>query len=682
MNGLLGLTKSIKTRESAVRDLSVLERMDARVQGDRQAEVQAQQQEQMFYERMYASADQLLEKDRMKINKKVLSAQKQVREHLSTAGGSRKKFMEQGGMSAMNEISNGIIRSDEAITYQENKKNLAKILEAKEKNLGHLLTPTDLKSLEAYDGNPEGGRITYGGMMSEVEIPPSANFDYGTDIPLEKILSHGSNMMKIMNNYATNYPDRPTLDPTKNREDYHKLVAFAKKMGYGGTGSNTTRIREKMTADRQRAAFNRKHSIDPNKKEITFTNEINKVYQGVPKGMTMSQINKPMSEGGYDGDIYKKMMVDDPKLKKLIGNKVQHMSRQRDLSEKGLDVTDFKLGFSSDTETPLEYLTNDKMGLKSSYEILPHNTFDIAQKIWQPEAGFTLESGELVDFTPTEDMYRMDGMQLNKDNALDPDDHKGRYKILGITTAMKSHMDSEDQDALLVNAYNDNGEIDKDATATLDEGYSKSVAATTVIAMENENGDVFYKEIDLSKPQIREVMSNAMGDDNDMTDAVTQENNSVKELAAISKNTSEEKVAFEGAINTMNSTVFEDELFKSEGERYWGAASAGQNNRYPLMKSFYMAFDYIQNEGQDIDPEDRLVPKEVTSLIDKEIFTTSMIDGEIDEELKDYSQGNSEGVLIQKWLGNMQKQFSPNSASAERYNNLASKWYQMFEMME
>ena len=193
---------------------------------------------------------QMLEKDRNQINKRIGMAQDQITNHMRDAGGSKKRFMEQGGLSVMSKISNDIMRSPESVTYQENKKNLAKILEAKEKGMGHLLSPRDIESLENYENNPNGGSISYSGIMNEIEIPPAANFDYGTDIPLEKILSNGSNMMRIQANYAMTYPDAP-------KPNYADIYAFAKKMGYGGTGSNQTKMRAAAAESIKRAQYDK-----------------------------------------------------------------------------------------------------------------------------------------------------------------------------------------------------------------------------------------------------------------------------------------------------------------------------------------------------------------------------------------------------------------------------------------
>ncbi|MBV1928134.1 MAG: hypothetical protein KUG81_01285 [Gammaproteobacteria bacterium] len=671
MEGLLGLSKNINDTNSAVRDLSVLERMDARIEKDRVAEVEAQKTEQLFYEKMYAQADQLLEKDRSRINKKILMAQKDVTGHLDKMGGSRKMFMEQGGLSVMNNMSNDIMQSDEVITYGENKKNLAKILEAKEKGLGHLLAPADLESLENYDASPNGGTISYSGMMAEVEIPPSANFDYGSDIPIENILSFKSNMIKIKQNYKTNYPNRP-------EPNYLELIAFSKKMGYGGTGSNTIRIREKMIADKQRAAYDKKNKKDPNK--ISFLNEAKIAMSQIPSGLTVGQINKSTEDGGYGGSLIENLKKTNKSMNKLIGEKFTPNSRLRDLAEVGFDRTDVTWDALREG---MEFLGNSKMGLKEAHTVLPFNTMTVAQRVFgEGEGGgnYKIEDGKILNYTPDETMFRMDGVKVTGNNELDPEDHKGNYKVVGLTTALKSRLSDggTNEEALLVNAYNEDGTIDEKDTATMDEKYTSNAALTFVIALENDNGDLFYKEIDINDPQIKTVMSNTLDADDNLTETVKQENESVALIQNIDKNTSEQQVLFQESINAMDERVFQDPIFKGEGEAYWGANSAGQQNRDGMMKSFYMAFDYVNNSRQG---DESVHVDSTRKAIDNEMFTTSMLAGEINDDLKSYEQGNSEEKMIVNWLQGVNSDMEKGTVGYNMNEQLASKWMQLLEMM-
>lgn len=680
MNGLTGLTTGTQDRESKVRELGVLERMSHSIEQDKVAEMQAQQQEQMFYEKMYQTADGMLGKDRKKINQKIMLAQKQVRDHLSSTGGSKKNFMAQGGLSVLGDIQNQITESDEAFQYQENKKNLAKILEIKEKGLGHLLAPRDLKSAEDYEKNEEGGPISYSGMMTEVEIPPSANFDYGTEIPMNNILSYNSNLMKIMGNYKIQHPDAPELDPHKNPDDYMKIVAFAKKMGYGGSGSNTTMLRDKMVQSQKRAEYEKKTSTTKEKDgTLSYLNELNVLKSQIPAGITVADINTK-----YGGKLIENLKKTNPSIGKLLGSEFESKAFKRSLSEEGFDITDLGLnmvpgGFS-------ERLIKDKVGLKEAYKVMEGNESMFADAIFGEEGlGFKLEGGSVIDFTPTEDMYRMDGVKISGDNKLDPDDHKGNFKVLGVTTAIKSKMASDGADALLVNAYDNDGELDEKVTSKLDEGYTSEAAMTTVVALEDKDGNIFYKEIDLSKPHIKTKMSSILGDYDDITETVAQDNASAQKLENISANTKEEKILFEGTKNQLDQKVFKDPLFKTEGENFYGEHSGGQENRYNEMKSFYMAFDYLNNSykrNEDFPNGDpNIYPESVQQAVDNELFTTAMITGGIEEELKDYDQGNDPGALIAKWLTNMNADLKEGSLSYNKNRELASKWKQILGLM-
>lgn len=680
MEGLIGLTKNINTTEAAMRDLSVLERMDARIQHDKDREVAAQQQEALMYERVYQMSDQLLEKDRNRINKRLQMSQRLIGDHIRNAGGSKTNFMEQGGVSIINGITNDIMRSPEAVQYQENKKNLAKILEAKEKGLGHLLSPKDIKSLEDYENNPHGGPITYSGIMAEIEIPPSENFDYGSDIPYEKVMSYNSNMVKIMGNFELVHPDK--------EPNMANMVAFMKEMGYGGTGSNTMKLR----LDAQKAAAyakSKKNSpTDKDKTPNSYLNQVNVLKSKIPGGLNLRTLNEE-----YGGDIIEYMRQNDSSIGKLYSNKSSIMSRQRNLSEKGIDITDFGIG-SNENPTIFENVFNDKVGLKNSYEILPHNKYQIAERAFEMEtSGLKMENGAITNFIPTEDMFRMDGVQLTGNNQLDPDDHKGNYKVLGVVTALKAKSASDDgRYNLLINAYNDDGSLDEKSTQKLDEAYGDNkkgiggseIKQTEVVALEGPNGDIFYKEIDISQPQIKTLFSNALAEDDDITDTVNQENRSQAEMNLYEAIDKEEKLRLTQTINAMDKEVFQEPIFEQEGQKYWGAYSGGQENRYPMMKSFYMAMDYINNSYKRTDEfpagDQNVYAENVKRAIDANLFTQMMIHGSIEEDLKNYNQSNGEDKMISKWLNNVNDGYDENSSTAKRNEEIAKKWYQMLTM--
>jgi hypothetical protein len=676
MEGLLGLTKSINTREGAMQDLGVLERMNQSVQQDKQAEMQSQQQEAMFYERMYETADGMLEKDRKKINERVRMAQRQVREHLSQTGGSRKDFMANGGLTVMNDMTNGIIRSDEAVTYQENKKNLAKILEAKEKGMGHLIAPADVASAEAYEKNPEGGKITYSGIMSEIEIPPSANFDYGTEIPIENIITYGSNAMKITANYKINYPNRPA-------PNWEELVEFAKKMKYGGTGSNTTRMRANAQEAKKRAEYDKKTNTDKSSKTRSVVTEHSVLQSKVKPGTNIEKINKPVEEGGYGGDYYAYMKEQDKGLRQFVGKKAEMMSLKKGLDQKGFDGNDLLPSFLEGG-----FLEKDWTGLKDSYHVFEGNESKLAKAILGEEgAGYKVEGNQIIGYLPGKDAYRMDGIAFDKGNELNADKHKGNYTLKGITTAWKAPMASDsDKEALIIDVLNSDGEIDKDKTEEVHKGYGQGeLKSTYVMALEDEDGNMFYHEVDLSRPDQKRLAQNAIGANDDITETIEQGQEAQATLDNIEKLEAEQQIQFETAKNTLNQKVFNNPAFKGEAEQYHGANSGGQENRYDMMKSFYMAFDFVNNSylRDEKNPEGKQGVDEGTTqqAIDNQWFTTMAAIGGIEEDLKNYEQGNNPEAIIQKWVDQVNDGEEPNSMIYNRNMEYAKKWKQVFKML-
>jgi hypothetical protein len=680
MEGLLGLTNNIKDTNTATRELSVLETMDNRVRSDRAGEALAQKEEALMYERMYKMSDEMLEKDRNQINKRIGMAQDQITSHMRDSGGSKKRFMEQGGLSAMSKISNDIMRSPESVKYQENKKNLAKILELQEKELGHLISPKDLQSWTDYQSNENGGTISFSGVMSNIEMPPPANFDYGTDIPLEKILSNGSNMMRIKSNYAMTYPDRP-------EPNHGDLLGFAKLMGYGGTGSNTARMRAASAEAIKKAQY--KKNKKANAKGNSFVGRTSELFAFTDKGTNIKTLNGNEETGESYHDNRKRM---HSSVNKIMGKKSTLTSRKRHLSKKGIDITDFTdlvPGIDSkDGEGPLEWAFNEKYGIKESYEYLPHNTGAVAHRLFGKQddgsgLGYAIENGSIKNFLPDAGMFKMDGTAIGAD-TLDADDNTASYKIEGMFTAFKGSMKNggDGKESLIMDAYDDNGEtLDNDSTKNIHDAYGDSeLNQTIVMAVRNEHsGDLYYKEIDITDPQIQNVMKNAIGDDDDIKGVVDQENESMGEMLKIESLSKEEETRMRTAVGKVNSEVFENNgVFEGEGSAYFGAGSAGQQNRYPMMRSFYSAIDFVGNSKKG-DPN--IHQSQVKKAVDAGMFTNFAISGQIEDQLKDYGQGSNPYAIVDNWYKNMDASTDNKQAKTD-YKNIALKWKQLMTLQD
>jgi len=677
MEGLIGLQQNINTTEGANRDLAILGQMDQRIQQDKDREVVAQQQEQLMYERAYAMADTLLEKDRLRINNRIKTAQKQVTDHLRNSGGSRKHFMEQGGLSVLGGITNDIMRSDEAITYQENRKNLAKIWEIQEKGLGHLLTPTDLQSAEDYDKNPNGGKITYKGMMAEIEIPPSANFDYGTDIPMEKIMSNESNAIKIRSNYALTYPDRP--EPT-----WEELVVFAKKMNYGGTGSNTMKMQLAYREAMARAKYDAQNTASKKVIENSWISNYQTLHTKLPPEITIDKLEGEWKEKG----MIESLKQDDPQFAKMLRNKNTLTSTKRALDEEGFDITDITPGLGRKIWAKA---FNENYGLRESYEFMPLQSGKIVNRIFGKNEdgsgqGYTIENNIIKDFSPDEKMFRMDGVLMAGDNKPNRESNKGNYINEGIYTAFKG-TDTEGNATLIMNAYNDdNKTLDEQQTKDNIAGYrgqngGDNLAMTTVIALRNEKTkDLYYKEIDLTDHDTARAIQNSVGDDDNVQPLVDQDNLAQQRIGMLQAMSAEQEAMALETDKVLENKVYTSPAFSAEGEQYYGSNSAGQQNRYEMMKGFYSAVDYVSNQYQG---KEGINPETVKKAIDKQYFSELMSPyaGNIQEDLKSYKQGVSNEVLINKWLTNINNNTTTEQGK-QANADLANIWLNMIKLQQ
>lgn len=676
MEGLLGLTKSVNSAESSMRDLSILQNMSNQVEGKRQQEVQAQQMEEAAKEHFYQMSDQLLEKDRNRINKRMLDSQKQLKEALHDYGGSRSEFQANGGLSVINNIKNGIMRSDEASRYKSNKENLARIFKAQVEGMAHLIAPSDLKSVEDYHNNEDGAAISYSGLMAEIELPPSEAFDIGEQIPMHNILGYKGNAFKILGNYKMAYPDRP-------EPNWKELADFAAQMGYGGVGTDRSKQQAKLEEQKLRAQYEKETKTDTNH---SFVTKLNKIKMDIPEGLTIQDVDDK-----YGGSVIQSMKKDSKGVARLIGEKTNFSSRQRRLAEDGFKFSDliFQKGSGKPGEGPsiADNMFNDKLGLRDAYEILPYNHPEIAERVFKSH---TYENGKLLEFSPDEQMYRFDGVQLKGDNKLDKERHTGAYDFAGITTALKSKVtngkNGNEENVLIVDAYNDDGSINKKSTSTINEDYKSPLELTTVIAMRNANGDMFYKEIDLSDQQIATVVSNALGDDDKLTSKIAEEAQEMKVIENIAKNTAEEQLIFKSSIPQLNKEAFSEPVFKTEGRQYFGANGGGQLNRYNMMKALYTSYDFLKNANIRTEASPNgyvgVDPDSIKQAMDMNIFSQIVDAGGITKDLSNYKQGNSEKGMIQKWLKNANDGEEEGSFNRRFNNQLASKWMQMLGLFD
>ena len=683
MNGLIGLTQGASRQEQGYRDLAALETLDRKVRMDRQAEQAAAQEEAAYFQQMYHQADQLLEKDRIKLNQKIKLAQSQLRDHIGSVGGSKKDFMQNGGVGYLNNMYSGIVRSDEAIRYQENKKNLTYIMMAQEKGLGNRLLPQDLKSMQDYFENEDGATITYSGMMNEVQIPPSQNFEFGKEIHPYYVANYEGNKANIMANYKMMYPDRDLPD-LKTPDGEAEFYNFIRRMGWGGTGSAQLK---KATGNDTGKDGGLDAGDDKDLPTATLMSNYATEKALASVDVPLSEFVKPVEEGGYAGDRIGTLKAKgDDFVNQVYGDK--NTLTTRDIEYVKGHHRDYNNRFIPDD---IEFMFNNgSFALAGSYSINGVGLPIVKEFLGENGAGYKIDGNIVQGYTPEgNDVFYGDGTKVGGDGA---EHYKGNYEVLGTFTANMAKGGKDNEEFLLVEAYK-KGKPDEKMNAKLHEGWSGElgggeVQQTAVVALRSEDGDIFYHKVDLDTAIGLTRAGNAIGKNNDLSEAVNMQNTSAQRVANIEALNTQDQVIFEQAKQDL-APVFNNTTFQGEAERYWGAGSGGSKNRDSLIKSFYMATDYVdtmfrtpQEKFKSEEYNDHINKDRVSYYMGSDLFTNGVvkeIDG-YDAMMRDYNKYNSE-ELVQKWFEESTKGLDPGSLDFKKDEALARKWKQFLANM-
>lgn len=237
--GYQGLFSTVDRNQQAKDNLVVLEQLSNINDKKRKEEQEAQAQAAAIQDQIRKETSQLLGHDKKAIQERARQTYNLVRTQLAANGGNYSSFMNNGGRAMLETYKNAVLNSNEMADYNDNQKNMATILEMQKSGKGHLINNIDRQSMLDYQRN-RGGRISYTGTLSEIEMPDLKNYDWGTDIPAIHILKHGKNKLAIMNNYMLNHPDLPQ-PPSDDA-----LIQYVKQ-NYYGRGSNF----EKAHAERR-----------------------------------------------------------------------------------------------------------------------------------------------------------------------------------------------------------------------------------------------------------------------------------------------------------------------------------------------------------------------------------------------------------------------------------------------
>jgi hypothetical protein len=557
--GLAGLTHQAGKRESARADLNTLNQLHNLKQEEEKQEQQAALIEQQYYDGIRTEADKLLSGDRKRINNKAASIQSEIRKNIKLFGGSRKKFMANGGMAMIGDYKNKVLDSDEFQTYKENKVNMEKILDLKQKNLGHLLTPQDQLALKNY--NKDGfGKITYAGLMSEIQIPDKDLFDYGSQIGPSDIVATGSNTTKLLSNFMLEYPDLEPPNPFTS-EGMTTLRNYVIAKGYGGRGSNKDRLnyeRQSRKTSQEKAAqgVKRKYSIS-----------------GSLQAGISQQISIPIS------DIKSDSLVMNNFWDGLIGDIYTSDLNVRASQNPEIGETIMDLGSYNPFNDPENgYTPRGARKLPRKY----------SEKFLLSRFGTsaTIEGNKLKGFTiPAGEAYTADGTALTKDIS------SGDYQIMDTFIGWKS--DDGSKRHVIVDPKDEDNKLDEKKQLKMhhtEKGSEPPVGSPSVFVMVRDKDyhydDDYYIEIPYGSVLSQASFKEEMGASDDITDMMN-ENKATK--SEIDSGTDSANIRKQSEINpeiNVNAPEFSSEVFNFQSSEY---NTGDENKRTNLRKAFYLA---------------------------------------------------------------------------------------------
>ena len=228
-----GLASSANNSEKTKNEFATLSMLKQQMDAEQLSQEQAQLKEQAYQEAIQKQAETLLGPDKERLLKKAKELSMTVRERMSLYGGDMKRFFADGGHRAMADYKDAVINSPEAISFKENSKNMAMILEAQSKGLGHLINPYDLGNMLDFQKGI-GKKVTYTGLMNQLNMPDPNAYDWGVEIPVEDIIA--KNKFAIMANYKMANPDY------EGEPSDMELKAWAKTTYGGLKGTNAQRL--------------------------------------------------------------------------------------------------------------------------------------------------------------------------------------------------------------------------------------------------------------------------------------------------------------------------------------------------------------------------------------------------------------------------------------------------------
>lgn len=550
--GYIGLlSNSAQKRENRRLETEAMLRMEQRNTIENEKEIKAQALEQEYYANLNKEADELLAPDKANINRKALLLQSNIREQIKQYGGSRAKFMENGGVSILGNYINSVIGSEEMATFKNNKKNMVKILDAlSDPKLSALITKKDLKSMRAYEQNGYG-EITYSGLLPDLTMPDANSFDYGSEIADEKIIQHGNNFNALKARMVM----EEMYDDPNNISDA-AVYQYFKTLNISLTGKNLEKIRIEEETKRHREEQRTKYNIEAlknnenkeNKDNVLLSTQLLSLSDEYGTfGITNEEILNWESQGTFD-----KNFKERTGLKTNIG--------QNNIPESKIT----KLDYVGTTELSLivDLFGNanwgdDRYSLAGAKLIYPKVEQGLIDALG---GGYTLVDGKML-YTPSNssNAYHFNGTKekIHSKEKL--------YTPVGVYSAFKTVANGKE--SLLTIKTDSKGIKQRNLEKNIHDNGKGTNKLVYVIGLRDPDGIMTYEELDITNQQVREIIKNSVKSD-DISATVAEERDTELKKQTIKENQRIINETDQKVIGYYSKNVFDTEYARNTFRQY------------------------------------------------------------------------------------------------------------------
>jgi hypothetical protein len=578
--GLTGLSKSVDYVAQNQREFAQMENVEKGIQADKQASMVAQELESKQYEEISAKAAELLEPDRIKIKNKSLELQRNIRDKIEEYG-SRKAFFENGGIALLSQYKSDVLNSPETLSYTDNKKNMESIMKVMADNKGHLLSDMDKQNLDNYNAGIGDGKITYGGMKSEVTIPEKY-YNYGQEVPAPVILA--SNRMQIYNNWLM---DNPKMNGLTGPQLEDELLNYTIQNHYG-QGTNMMKYQHDLSQqeyDKQAKAVKAAGTKEEDEIPISYVAASNEVLNQVQSSSDPATISKLMEPVNF----IQKTAINNRELSGVMGNINPYVAADTNYNDDNL------LGGLWGAVKRTTGM-NEKYTPASAIHVKVGNLKGVVENLYP---GSTSANDIAIPLT--------NGMIYSPNGNLLPSDVA--------QSMVKAGADKGGQFGGLITAYVDDknnmvtqvrdsngkslGKTDKNGKYQLTQeerdhmaGYSGNLRHEMFAVITTADGHKYYQRLDANDIKGESDLALAIGDYDNVTTAVKrrQKSSELKAHNEISKQYNAKVTKQYAAIASGPNGVFSTPEFKADAK---STRVGDGSDRYKAVKSYYMALSYL-----------------------------------------------------------------------------------------